>query len=514
MSEVIKNTNRVAKNTTYLYFRTLFIMAVTIFTSRIILDTLGVDDYGIYNVVGGFVSMFSVLSGTLTAASQRFIAFELGKEHSDVKKVFATTVSIHILLALIMFALLESVGLWFLNSKMNIATNRMGAANWVFQCSVITFCVNLISIPYNAAIIAFEKMTAFAYISIFEVLTKLAAVYALYIIELDSLIVYAIFMLIVAVVIRFIYGSYCSRNCRDCHYQILLDKPTFKAIFSFCGWNFIGSTAAILNGHGINMLINMFFRVSLNAARGISTQVDGALNTFVQNFMMALSPQITKSYAAKDYVYLNKLVVFGTKFAFFLFWIISMPCFFCADYILHIWLKQVPEGSVIFLRCAIIFTLVQTFSQCLYHTMLATGNIKKYQIIVGGLSILAFPATYACYIIGLPAEYGYITTIVFSLICLVARLILLEEIVPTFNKIIFLKDVIMRSCFSCAPCLLVVMLLNRELEITDFGSFVIKVVLIIVISIVFILLLGITDQERRYIVSYVKMKMYHLCPEK
>lgn len=508
MADVIKNSKRVAKNTLYMYFRTLFVMGVTIFSSRIILDTLGVEDYGIYNVVGGFVSMFSVLSGTLTAASQRFIAFELGKDDSDIKKVFSTTVSIHIFLAIIIFVLLESIGLWFLNYKMNIVPERLTAANWVFQCSVITFCVNLISIPYNAAIIAYEKMSAFAYISIFEVIAKLAAAYALYVIAFDSLIVYAMFMLSIAILLRLVYGTYCSCNCKDCKYRFFFDRPTFKAIFGFSGWNFIGSSSSILNNQGINMLINLFFGVTLNAARGVSHQVDSALNTFVQNFMLALSPQITKSYAAKDYEYVNKLIVLGTKFAFFLFWIISMPCFFCADYILHLWLKQVPDGTVIFLRCAIIYTMAQSLSQCLYHTMLATGNIKKYQLIVGFISLFAFPTTYVCYKIGLPAEYGYITTIFFSLVCLVARLHLLEEMVPSFSKVGFIKNVLLRCCFVCIPSMAFMIWLNKVYEISAFGPFIIKASIISMTSIVFILVFGISTQERVYLVNMVKNRLH------
>lgn len=498
-----------ARNTLYLYFRTLFVMAVTIFCSRIILDTLGVEDYGIYNVVGGFVSMFSILSGTLTASSQRFIAFELGKDDADIKKTFSTTVSTHILLAVVIFLLLESVGLWFLNCKMNIDSERLTAANWVFHCSVITFCVNLISIPYNAAIIAYEKMSAFAYISIFEVLVKLAAVYALYVIAFDSLITYALFMLMIAITLRLIYGFYCTRHCPDCRYQFILDKSTFKTILGFSGWNFIGSSSAILNGHGINMLMNLFFGVTLNAARGIATQVDGALNTFVQNFMLALSPQITKSFAAKDFGYFNKLIVIGTKFSFFLFWIIAMPCFFCADYILNLWLKQVPEGSTVFLRCAILYTMAQSLSLCLYHAMLATGKIKKYQIIVGSISLLAFPATYICYKIGLPAEYGYFTTIFFSLVCLVARLFLLEEMVPTFSKLTFVRDVLGRCTIACILSLVFMIMLDHIYQVSAFAPFIIKACSIMAVSTIIIGTVGINRQERLYLVNLVKNRLHH-----
>lgn len=501
------NNKRVAKNTLYLYFRTLFVMGVTIFTSRIILDTLGVDDYGIYSVVGGFVSMFSVLSGTLTAASQRFIAYELGKSQSNIRKVFSTAVNIHLILALIILLLLESVGLWFLNYKMNIDPDRLAAANWVFQCSVITFCVNLISIPYNAAIIAYEKMSAFAYISILEVLLKLGAVYALYVIAFDSLIIYSIFMLFVAVILRLIYGIYCGRNFPDCRYSTALEQSIFKEMMSFSGWNFIGSSAAILNNQGINMLINIFFGVSLNAARGIATQVDSAINTFVQNFMMALNPQITKSYAAGDYEYVNKMIILGTKFAFFLFWLLCLPVYLNTDFILGVWLKDVPPFAALFVQLGIIYTLCQNLSQCLYTTMLATGRIKKYQIIVGGLSLLAFPAAWIFFKMGFPGEFGYWAMIIFSVICLGARLILLQEMVPNFSGWYFMKKVICPIAVTVSIVSFLSYVEHSFTSETGWKSFITETMICTFINMLIIVFVGLTKTERGQVINLVRSKI-------
>jgi len=503
----IHNTNRLAKNTLFLYMRTLFVMAVSIYTSRIILDALGVENYGIYNVVGGFVSMFSVLSGTLTAASQRFIAFELGKSDSNVKKIFSTILSIHFILAVILLVLLESVGLWFLNYKMNIDSSRQIAANWVFQCSAITFCVSLISIPYTAIIIAYEKMSAFAYISIFEVLAKLAAVYALYKIMLDSLIVYAVLMLLVAVVLRAIYGIYCRKSFPECKYTPSFEKRIFKEILGFSGWNFIGSSAAILNNQGINMLINLFFGVTLNAARGLASQVDNAINTFVQNFMMALNPQITKSYAAGDFEYVNKMIILGTKFAFFLFWVICLPVYLNTDFILGVWLKQVPDYAALFIQLGIIYNLVQNLSQCLYTTMLATGKIKKYQIIVGGLSILAFPVAWIFFEMGLPGEFGYWAMIIFAIVCLIARLFLLQEKVPLFSCLVYLKKVIGPITFAVVPTIIIVYMLHQFVEEASWRTFFIETSECIFLSIVNIALLGLTNDERGKLYSLVKSRI-------
>ncbi|MCM1312634.1 MAG: oligosaccharide flippase family protein [Bacteroides sp.] len=506
----LHSNTRVAKNTLYLYFRTLFVMGVTIFTSRIILDALGIEDYGIYNVVGGFVSMFSVLSGTLTVASQRFIAYELGKENPEIKKVFSTTVSIHILLAFIILVILESVGIWFLNCKMNIAPERLYAANWVFQCSVITFCINIISIPYNAAIIAYEKMSAFAYISIFEVVAKLVSVYALYMVAFDSLIIYAVLMLFVAVILRVLYGVYCNYKFKECRYILSLEKNTFKEMLGFSGWNFIGSSAAILNGQGINMLINIFFGVTLNAARGVATQVDTAINTFVQNFMMALNPQITKSYAAGDFEHVNKMIIFGTKFAFFLFWILCLPIYLNTDFILNVWLNKVPKYTAVFVQLSIIYTLCQNLSQCLYTAMLATGRIKKYQITVGGLSLLAFPMTWIFFKMGFPVELGYWSMIFFSIVCFAARLYLLQTMIPLFSGWNFIKKVIAPIFYTIVPTVIVIYIGHQYIMETTWKSFIVESLGCIVICCIAIFYLGLTQKERdlicRLVVDKIKSK--------
>lgn len=490
------NNSRIAKNTLYLYLRTLFVMSISIFTSRIVLDVLGVEDYGIYNVVGGFVSMFSVLSGTLTAASQRYIAYELGKEESNVQQVFSTTITIHLILAVIIFLLLESIGLWFINYKMNISSERLFAANCVFQCSILTFCVSIISIPYNAAIIAYEKMSTFAYIAIFEVTAKLAMIYALYIINFDSLIVYAVFMLIIAIILRLIYSLYVSRNFRECRYRLNIDRPTLKSMISFSGWNFIGSTAGIMNNQGINILTNLFFSVVLNAARGIATQVDNAISSFVQNFMMALNPQITKSYAAKDYAYVNALIIKGTKFASFLFFILFLPVMVNTDFILSVWLKQVPEKTALFLNCAIIYTMCQTLSQCLYIAMLATGDIKKYQIIVGTLSLLAFPVAYVFFKMGLPAEYGYISMILFSLICLAVRLMLLKEMIPMFSPVSFITKVLIVIGKAIIPVLVFIGSIHSLINEINWFSFIMESTECLALSLLSIYFIGLDKSER------------------
>ena len=255
----VRNTKNIARNTLFLYIRSIVVMAVGIYTSRVVLKTLGVEDYGVYNVIGGFVSMFSILSASLVNASQRFISFEMGKDYPQMNRIFSGTISIHLLLALIVLVLFESFGLWFLNTQLNICEDRMYAANWVFQCSVLTFCINLISVPYNASIIAHERMNVFAYISIYEAFAKLGIVYLLNVTGYDKLIVYAILMLTIAISLRFLYGYYCSRHFEECKFHFVFDKPLFKEMMGFIGWSFFGSTAGILSTQGISILINIYF---------------------------------------------------------------------------------------------------------------------------------------------------------------------------------------------------------------------------------------------------------------
>lgn len=507
MVNSLHNNKRLAKNTLYLYFRTFLVMVITIFTSRIVLDSLGIENYGIYNIVGGFVSMFAVLSGTLTAASQRFIAFELGKEKSNVKRVFSATLTIHFLLAILIFIILESLGLWFLNEKMNISSERMYATNWVFQCSVITFCINIISIPYRAAIIAYEKMSVFALVSIFEVLVKLGIAYVLYIISYDVLIVYAILMLLVSVLLQLIYGWYCKKAFKECRYCFLYDKKLYRDMLSFSGWNFIGSTAGVLNGQGINVLINLFFGVTYNAAKGIATQVETALNAFVQNFIMALNPQITKAYAERDFKYVNKMLCIGTKLVFYLFLILCLPVFFNVDYILRLWLKQVPEYAALFIKYGIVYSLCQCLSQCLYITMLATGHIKKYQIIVGTLSMLAFPMTFFFFKLGLPCEYGYVSMILFSLLCFIARVYLLKDMVPNFSVYVFVNKALFPIIYSIFPIIFLLYYLHIKFVVNDFITFAVNIILSVLISLGFILFFGVTRQERLYLKNFIRSKV-------
>ena len=345
------NNKRIAKNTIILYFRMIITMTVSLYTSRIVLKALGVEDYGIYNVVGGVISMFSILSGSLSAAISRFLTFEIGKRNFErVKIIFSTSINIQIILAFLIIILAEIIGVWFLNNKMVIPEGRLVAANWVLQCSIITFAINLISVPYNAIIVAYERMKAFAYVSIIEVILKLLIVYILLISRLDKLILYAILLLCISIIIRFIYGIYCKIHFKESNYSFVFDKELMRSMTGFAGWNFFGAGSHLLMTQGVNMLMNVFFGVAVNAARGIAVQVDGSVMSFVSNFTTALNPQITKSYASEEKGYMFSLMCAGAKYSFFLLLILSLPILFQTETILYIWLGQVPEYACNFIR--------------------------------------------------------------------------------------------------------------------------------------------------------------------
>ncbi len=420
-------------------------MVVTFFTSRVILSTLGVEDFGIQNVVGGFVTMFSMLSGSLSTAISRFITFELGKgDQKKLATVFSTGVNIQIGMSLVVVVVAEAVGIWFLNAKMNIPAERLEAANWVFQCAILTFVLGLLSVPYNAAIIAHEKMSAFAYISVVEVTLKLVIVYMLAVSPFDRLKTYAVLLFCVSVVIRFIYGFYCKRNFEECTYHFIIDRPILKEMTAFAGWNLLGNGAFLLNTQGVNILMNMYFGVAVNAARGVAAQVDAAVKQFVTNFTTAVNPQITKSFAQGDLEYMHKLVCRSAKFSAFLMLYFAVPLILEADTVLTIWLQTVPGYTATFLRWIIISTFVDSvLANSLVTSMFATGNIKRYQITVTIVGGLVFPLTWVTFALGMPPYAGYVIYFAVYSILLGVRLYMLKGMVR-LPVVMYVREVLCR----------------------------------------------------------------------
>ena len=430
MSDTSANNKRIAKNTQMLYTRMLFTMTVSLFTSRVILNTLGVEDFGIYNVVGGVITMFSFINAAMSSATQRYITFALGKgDEQRLQTVFSTTLQIHVMIAGVIVLLAETIGQWFLYNKMQIPADRMDAAFWVLQCSVLSTVVMIVSVPYNAAIIAHEKMSAFAYISIVDVVLRLIIVYLLLVFSFDKLILYSILVLAVQILIRFCYSIYCQRHFDETKYRHVWDKTLFKEMTNFAAWSLFGNLSGVLFTQGLNMLLNVFFGPVVNAARAVAVQVEGAVQQFVFNFQMALNPQITKTYAQGEMEQMHTLMFRSARFSFFLLFFLSLPVLFETEFILTIWLKTVPEHTVTFLRIMICTSLIYTCANPMIIANQATGKVKKYQAVCGSLLILILPISWILLELGYPAYSVFIVHFVMEGVCQLARMLMLRPLI-------------------------------------------------------------------------------------
>ncbi len=500
MSQTSDNNKRIAKNTLFLYIRMVFMMAVSLYTSRVILNTLGISDFGIYNVVGGVVAMFTVVSGSLSAAISRFITYELGQGNKEkLNKIFSASVTIQIILSLIVIILIESIGVWFLNAKMTIPDNRIIASNWVLQFSIITFVLNLVSVPYNATIIAHENMIAFAYISILEVVGQLLIALLIVYSPIDKLIFYAILMCVVAIIVRITYGIYCKKHFEECTYHWHWDKEILYTMFSFAGWNFIGTTSAVLRDQGGNVIINLFCGPTVNAAKGISVQVNNAITAFVRNFMTALNPQITKSYASGNKEYMMKLIFQGARFSFYLLLFLSLPVMINTHYILILWLKNVPDHAVLFVQLVLVFAMSESISNPLITAMLATGRIRNYQLVVGGLQMMNLPVSYILLRMGMFPEVVLVVAIVISQCCLAARLLMLRGMiglsVRKYMKKVYVNVLVVTVMAAIIPFLLAI-----KLE-ESFLNFVLLCFVALICTGITIYYVGCDKTERQFVLN-------------
>lgn len=484
------------------------ILVVSLYTSRIVLNSLGVRDYGISNLVGGIVAMATFVTGSLASASERFITFELGRgDRAVIKKVFATTLLIHTGIALLIILLSETIGLWLLNYKLNIPASRIGAANWVLQCSVLSFAVNILSVPYNALIISHERMDVYAYISILEAALKLSCAFLLIYLPFDKLILYAVLWLLAAIIVRTTYTIYCKRHFEESRTGFInYDYDTLKRMTGFAGYNFIEIAANIINKQGANFILNIFFGPILNAARGISMQVNGIIDGFVTSFTTALNPQITKSYASNDRKYMVDLMEKGSKYSFFLFLALVVPILVSTEGILKLWLKILPDYVVIFVQLILIDSLIELMTRTFYTAISATGKIKMYQIVIGCFKLLNLPLCILAlkYINPLP-QFIYLISILFTLSIIPLKFYFLGKQLE-FSKISYLKNVIL-------PCL-VVGFISLTLPVYFFKPSTSGVFDILrsssisfLYGIVIIYLLGLNQKEKGYLKKFVLRKV-------
>lgn len=434
MTTVFDNNKRIAKNTLYLYIRMLFTMGVTLFTSRVVLNTLGVEDFGIYNIVGGIVVMFAFLNSSMSGATSRFLTFEIGMgNHEKLKKTFSTALTIHFIIAVVVLILGETIGLWWLENKLIIAPNRMVAARWVYHLSILSTMINVTQIPYNAMIIAYEKMNVYAYIEIFNKVLQLGIVYLLIIGYFDKLILYAILTLSVSVIITIIYRIYCLKKFSEFSYIPIWDKEIIYSMLSFSGWNAYGTLAFTMKTQGVNILLNLFFGVVVNAAYGIASQVQNAVQSFSSNFIIASQPQIIKYYASNEIEEMQRLLINVSKFSFLLLLMISLPLIIENHFVLQLWLKNVPDYAVPFCQINLISGLLTGMFTIITTAIYATGKIKYWSIISSTIYLLVIPISFFLLKKGATPEIPFFINIILLFIGYISNLYILHLNVPRFS---------------------------------------------------------------------------------
>lgn len=507
MNELNLNNKRIAKNTLMLYVRMLITMLVSLYTVRVLLQELGLMDFGIYNLVSGLVTFFSFISVTMSSATQRYLSFSLGtKDKIAFQKIFSMNLLLYFFIALLVVMLAETFGLWFLNSILNIPTNRMSVANVVFQISLLTFIINLLIIPYHASILATERMSVYAYVSIVDVFLKLLLVYFLVIVDGDKLITYSVLLCLQAALIASIYILYCRKKIEGCSFDFLWEKKVFREILSYTGWTFFGGVSGILNNEGLNFLINLFFGPVLNAAKGISDRVSSAITMFISNFYSAVKPQIVKSYASGDFTYMKKLAFQSSKFSFFLMLLLSLPLILETHFVLSLWLFDLENSMIIFTKLILIYSMINVFEFPLTQLVHATGKVKKYQVSVGLFTLLTLPITFLLFRIGYSAAYAIVVLIAVYSLAYIPRLIIVRNqlnisIHEYFQQVIY-KSLTVSLISIVLPFLVV---LNLEAGFTRFLlTFVVSFFSILISVYIF----GINNSERAIVLNFLKEKIF------
>ena len=481
-----------------LYFRMILTMIVSLYTSRVILNTLGVEDYGIYNVVGGVVSMFAFFNSAMSSATQRFLSFEIGKgDFAQLRKTFNATQIIHIGIAVFIFILAETVGLWFLKTYLVIPPERLEAAIWVYHFSVLSFMVSIIQVPYNATIIAHERMNVYAYVSIIDVTLKLLIVFMLTWITYDKLKLYGILHFGVVFIIAAIYRVYTRRNFKESKFEFVKDQKLYKTLISFTGWSLFGNIAGVAQGQGVNIILNIFFGPVVNAARGIAVQVQAAVNSFVTNFQMASNPQIIKSYATNDNEYMTSLVIRSSKFSFYLLFLLSLPIILEINQILKLWLKNVPTYAPIFTILILVVILITSISGPLKIAVQATGKIAVYQAVIGTLLFLTLPISYVFLKLGYPPEVTLYVTIVIEIVALIFRFFFLKKLIG-FPVSRFLKDVVVRNIIIVVFSTSLPLFVRFRMD-ANFWRLIIIVCIALIWNAIIIYIVGLNKTEKKII---------------
>lgn len=502
----MSQSGTIARNTLIMYIRMFVMMIIGLYTSRVILNTLGIEDYGIYNVVGGVVAMFSIISSSLSSSVSRFLTFEIGRgDFERLKQVFSTSVVVQIVLAIGVMIIIEILGVWFLNYKMNIPAARMEAANFVMQCSILSFGLSIINTPFNASIIAHERFGIFAYLTLSDSILKLLIVFLLSVTPYDPLKTYAILLLAVTVFVQLIYLIYCRRHFNECRFELKCNKALIKEMGGFAGWSFFGNTSWILNTQGIDILINLFFGVTLNAARGIANQVNNIVQGFVSNFMTALNPQITKSYAKGDFEYLQRLVFQGAKYSYFLMLFFALPLCLETKQILVLWLKIIPEYAVPFVRLTLISTMIFVLGNTLSTAQSSTGKMKVMAIGTSMVTFLEFPLVYVSFKLGMSAISCYLIHIfIYSVLLFVKINIVKRYIYISYMN--FVQEVLFKVLLVTLLALIFPLFIILTMD-DSFWRLLIIAFVGCLTTLISVFGVGMNSSERTYMLSFFLRKI-------
>lgn len=499
---------RLAKNTMMLYFRMLFTMVLQLYTSRLVLQALGVEDYGIYNVVGGVIAMLSFINMSLSNANSRFIAIEIGKgSQIDVRKLFSCIMTNHWLFALVIFILSETVGLWFVMEKLVIPDGRMTAAIWVYQGAVLSSIITIISSPYNGLIVAHEKMSAFAAISVFDAVAKLLIALLLFYSPIDRLILYAVFHVLIQLIVRLIYTIYCKKRFEESLYCFIWDKNVSLKILSFAGWTLTGNIAVMGYTQGLNILLNLFFGTVVNAARGISVQVQSAARMFFSGFQTAINPQIHKSYAQKDFERMHFLLFMSSRFSFFLLLLVTIPLCLHTPYILELWLGEVPEYTADFVKIMLIVGLVHTLQNPTMTALHSTGNIKKVQIVESSLLLSVVPLAYLFLkVFQISPIMVFVVYLIVEVITQFVRVYMIYPMIKLKMKDYIIKvlyPLVLVSLLAVCICFVI----SNFIVVSSFCKLLVIVTLYVLITIIVIFVFGLQKREREFVYRFVREKI-------
>ena len=500
------SNKRIAKNSLFLFFRTLLIMAISLYTSRIVLNVLGVEDYGIYNVVAGIVAMLTFLNSAMIQASQRYMNFAQGKGDLESQiSVFSTSVLIHISIAVIVFIVLESLGLWYVNHKVVLPPERLFAANVVYQFALLIFLSKILVVPFSASVISHEQMHVYAYVSILDAVLQLIAVFFLRNIQFDKLIIYGFFLFLISVLNYLIYFVYSRRHFKECVFRKQNDKSLFKEMFSFASWAFLGGAGFIARSQGVNIVINLFCGPAVNAARGVAYQVSSAVHTFVSSFTQAINPQITKRYAGGDVDSMMSLVRIGSKYTFLLLLMCCLPIILKSEYVLRIWLVDVPKYAPEFLIMALSMNLITSMDVPLNTAMQATGDIKLFQIVVSIIMCCDIPLAYFFLNLGIEPYLVTGVSIFTAILCFISKLFLLKRSID-YSIIFYLKEVVMPNFIVTVLCVPIMYIIGNHLP-NSFIGFLVLLVLSFSVLFLLVFYIAMDKMEKELLVKVVNQKV-------